>query len=145
GFEIAASAPRPVAVISFADEEGARFNTPTFGSKALSGRLDLPAVLDRRDDGGVTLGDAMRAAGVDPGGLVHAPPLLHKLRVVRAPQPSATAHRLLRAGAGGGAHLPRRAHPPGGPAYRPGRPRGHDPSIRAPGRTVRRGAADGGG
>ena len=30
----------PVAVISFADEEGARFNTPTFGSRALVGRLD---------------------------------------------------------------------------------------------------------
>jgi N-carbamoyl-L-amino-acid hydrolase len=67
-------------VISFADEEGARFNTPTFGSKALSGRLDLPAVLDRRDDGDVTLGDAMRAAGVDPGGLGDAPPWLEKLR-----------------------------------------------------------------
>jgi beta-ureidopropionase / N-carbamoyl-L-amino-acid hydrolase len=80
GFEIAASAPRPVAVISFADEEGARFNTPTFGSKALSGRLDLPAVLDRRDDGDVTLRDAMRAAGVDPDGLGDAPPWLEKLR-----------------------------------------------------------------
>ena len=80
GFEIAASAPQPVAVISFADEEGARFNTPTFGSKALSGRLDLPAVLDRRDDGDVALGDAMRAAGVDPGGLGDAPSWLEKLR-----------------------------------------------------------------
>jgi beta-ureidopropionase / N-carbamoyl-L-amino-acid hydrolase len=80
GFEVAASTPQPVAVISFADEEGARFNTPTFGSKALSGRLDLPAVLDRRDDGDVTLGDAMRAAGVDPGGIGDAPPWLEKLR-----------------------------------------------------------------
>ena len=32
---------QPLAVISFADEEGARFNTPTFGSKALAGRLDV--------------------------------------------------------------------------------------------------------
>ena len=30
----------PVAVIAFADEEGARFNTPTFGSRALAGVLD---------------------------------------------------------------------------------------------------------
>ena len=65
-FEIAAAARQPVAVLSLADEEGARFNTPTFGSKALAGRLDLPAVLARRDDAGVTLGDAMRTAGVDP-------------------------------------------------------------------------------
>ena len=68
GFEIAAASRAPVAVISFADEEGARFNTPTFGCKALAGRLDLPALLARRDEHGVALGEAMRAAGVDPGG-----------------------------------------------------------------------------
>jgi beta-ureidopropionase / N-carbamoyl-L-amino-acid hydrolase len=72
GFEIAA-AGAPVAVLSFADEEGARFNTPTFGSKALAGRLDLPAVLERRDDDGVSLADAMRAGGIDPDGIRDAP------------------------------------------------------------------------
>jgi N-carbamoyl-L-amino-acid hydrolase len=78
GFEIAAGATHPVAVISFADEEGARFNTPTFGSKALAGRLDLPAVLARRDDDGVSLADAMRAAGVDPAGVAGAPAWLQQ-------------------------------------------------------------------
>src|SRR5205807_1307909 len=53
GFEIASCSEQPVAVISFADEEGARFNTPTFGSKALAGKLDLGTVLDRRDDNGI--------------------------------------------------------------------------------------------
>jgi beta-ureidopropionase / N-carbamoyl-L-amino-acid hydrolase len=72
-FEIAARSTRPIAVLSFADEEGARFNTPTFGSKALAGRLDLPAVLDRRDEDGVSLRDAMRASGVDPDAIGHAP------------------------------------------------------------------------
>lgn len=67
-----AAAP-PIAVVSFADEEGARFNTPTFGSKALAGRLDLQNVLDRRDDSGIPLGEAMRAAGVDPDGIGQAP------------------------------------------------------------------------
>lgn len=79
GFEIAAATERPVAVLSFADEEGARFNTPTFGSKALSGRLDLTAMLDRRDDAGVALGDAMLAAGVDPSGISGAPSWLERL------------------------------------------------------------------
>ena len=79
GFAIADGAPRPVAVLSFADEEGARFNTPTFGSKALSGRLDLPAVLERPDDDGVRLGDAMRDAGVDPDGIAEAPAWLDRL------------------------------------------------------------------
>jgi N-carbamoyl-L-amino-acid hydrolase len=73
GFEIAAAGERPIAVVSFADEEGARFNTPTFGSKALAGRLDLPAVLTRRDDDGVLLRDAMRAGGVDPDAIDQAP------------------------------------------------------------------------
>jgi N-carbamoyl-L-amino-acid hydrolase len=73
GFEIAAGDGPPIAVLSFADEEGARFNTPTFGSKALAGRLDLPAVLERHDDDGVPLADAMRAAGVDPDGIDRAP------------------------------------------------------------------------
>jgi N-carbamoyl-L-amino-acid hydrolase len=80
GFEIAADAAQPVAVLSFADEEGARFNTPTFGSKALGGRLDLPAVLERRDDEGVALRDAMRAAGVDPDGIADAQPWIYNLR-----------------------------------------------------------------
>jgi beta-ureidopropionase / N-carbamoyl-L-amino-acid hydrolase len=78
-FEIAAAAPQPVAVLSFADEEGARFNTPTFGSKALAGRLDLPAVLARRDDEGASLREAMRTAGVDPDGVGGAPEWLGKL------------------------------------------------------------------
>jgi N-carbamoyl-L-amino-acid hydrolase len=77
GFEVAARAP--VAVISFADEEGARFNTPTFGSRALTGVIDR-SVLDRVDDDGVRLADAMHAAGVDPAGLGAAPEWLSRLR-----------------------------------------------------------------
>jgi N-carbamoyl-L-amino-acid hydrolase len=69
----------PVAVISFADEEGARFNTPTFGSRALAGRLDAGDALARVDDQGVALGDAMAAAGVDPRGLADAPSWLERL------------------------------------------------------------------
>lgn len=80
GFEVAANSEQPVAVLSFADEEGARFNTPTFGSKALAGRLDLPAVLERRDDDGVSLAEAMRAGGVDPDGISGAPSWLARLR-----------------------------------------------------------------
>jgi N-carbamoyl-L-amino-acid hydrolase len=79
GFEIAASLERPPAVISFADEEGARFNTPTFGSKVLAGRLDVAAVLSRRDEADVTVADAMRDAGVDPAGVADAPQWLSRL------------------------------------------------------------------
>lgn len=65
-FEVACRVSRPVAVISFADEEGARFNTPTFGSRALAGRLDVEDVLARRDDDAIGLADAMRGGGGDP-------------------------------------------------------------------------------
>jgi beta-ureidopropionase / N-carbamoyl-L-amino-acid hydrolase len=71
---------RGIAVLAFADEEGARFNTPTFGSRALVGRLDVADVLARTDDAGVTLGDAMRAAGAEPERLPDAPGWLARLR-----------------------------------------------------------------
>ena len=80
GFAIAAASAAPLAVLAFADEEGARFNTPTFGSRALAGTLDIDDVLSRVDDGGVTLADAMRAAGTDPAGLQDAPGWLDRLR-----------------------------------------------------------------
>jgi N-carbamoyl-L-amino-acid hydrolase len=69
-----------VAVLAFADEEGARFNTPTFGSRALAGRLDIADALARTDDDGVALADAMRAFGADPGALAAAPSWLPRLR-----------------------------------------------------------------
>jgi N-carbamoyl-L-amino-acid hydrolase len=79
GFAVAERLPG-VAVLSFADEEGARFNTPTFGSRALAGRLDIAGVLARIDDDGVSLADAMRAAGADPERLADAPTWLGRLR-----------------------------------------------------------------
>jgi beta-ureidopropionase / N-carbamoyl-L-amino-acid hydrolase len=79
GFEIAASSRLPIAVLSFADEEGARFNTPTFGSKALVGLHDLPRVLERRDEQHMPLREAMRSAGVDPEHVASASAWLAKL------------------------------------------------------------------
>jgi beta-ureidopropionase / N-carbamoyl-L-amino-acid hydrolase len=79
GFAVAERLPG-VAVLAFADEEGARFNTPTFGSRALVGRLDVADVLARRDDDGVAVADAMSAAGADPERLADAPAWLGRLR-----------------------------------------------------------------
>jgi N-carbamoyl-L-amino-acid hydrolase len=76
GFAVAAAVDVPVAVISFEDEEGARFNTPTFGSRALAGRL-APDVLDRVDADGVTLRDA---SGLTPDALVSATEWRARLR-----------------------------------------------------------------
>jgi beta-ureidopropionase / N-carbamoyl-L-amino-acid hydrolase len=67
--ERGAAPERPVAVVAFADEEGGRFGVPTFGSRVLAGALDPPDVLGRADQDGVTVAEAMEAAGVDPGAL----------------------------------------------------------------------------
>lgn len=57
--------PYAIEVAAFADEEGARFQTSFLASRALIGRFD-PELLQRRDADGVSLAEAMRAAGLDP-------------------------------------------------------------------------------
>jgi N-carbamoyl-L-amino-acid hydrolase len=65
GFEPA----RPIAVAAFSEEEGARFGVACLGSRLLTGAITPEAARGLRDGGGVTLADAMAAAGHDPGGL----------------------------------------------------------------------------
>ncbi len=60
---------RPVAVVAFSDEEGARFGVACIGSKLLTGALDPDAARALLDDDGVSLAEAMRSAGRDPGAL----------------------------------------------------------------------------
>ena len=79
GFAAAERVPG-IAVLAFADEEGARYNTPTFGSRALTGRLDTADALTRTDDDGIALADAMATAGADPAALADAPAWLPRLR-----------------------------------------------------------------
>jgi hydantoinase/carbamoylase family amidase len=53
---------RPIWLVSFMDEEGARFGTPMFGSRAFVGE-DLQHLGTRTDSDGTRLVDAMSAAG----------------------------------------------------------------------------------
>ena len=57
--------PFALEVVAFADEEGVRYGTGYLGSRAYTGTFQEPW-LDRVDDDGVALGDAIRAAGGDP-------------------------------------------------------------------------------
>lgn len=57
---------RPLAVVAFADEEGARFGVACAGSRLLTGQLDPDRARGLRDADGTTMADAMRAAGHDP-------------------------------------------------------------------------------
>ncbi|MCI1192427.1 2-oxo-4-hydroxy-4-carboxy-5-ureidoimidazoline decarboxylase [Calidifontimicrobium sp. SYSU G02091] len=57
--------PFGLEVVAFAEEEGQRYKATFLGSGALTGHFD-PAWLDQADADGVTMRDAMRAAGL-PG------------------------------------------------------------------------------
>ena len=67
GFEPA----RPVWVGSFMDEEGTRFGTALFGSRAFCG-LDVSEALETRDQDGVSVAEAMVAQGHDPARIADA-------------------------------------------------------------------------
>jgi allantoate deiminase len=60
--------PFAIEVFGFADEEGVRYGTAYLGSGAVAGTF-APAALERRDADGVTMADAIAAAGGDPGAL----------------------------------------------------------------------------
>lgn len=67
----AAQIPITIEVIAFSEEEGVRFGVPFIGSRAVAGRFD-DALLDRTDASGVTVADAIREFGLDPGRIVDA-------------------------------------------------------------------------
>jgi N-carbamoyl-L-amino-acid hydrolase len=57
---------RPIAVAAFTEEEGGRFGVACLGSRLLAGTIDPAVARDRLDQDGVSLADAMGAAGRDP-------------------------------------------------------------------------------
>lgn len=65
---------RPVEVVAWADEEGARFGVGLFGSTAAFGRL-ARGVAERRDRDGISIAEALRALGEqgDPAAAVREP------------------------------------------------------------------------
>ncbi|HEY3624932.1 MAG TPA: allantoate amidohydrolase [Terracidiphilus sp.] len=62
--------PLAIEVIAFSDEEGVRF-VPFLGSRVVAGRFD-PALLSLQDADGISLGDAIRAFGLDPDAIDEA-------------------------------------------------------------------------
>jgi len=67
---------RPVAVAVFREEEGARFGVACLGSRLLTGAITPDAARALRDVDGITLAEAMTAAGHDPDGIGHDEDLL---------------------------------------------------------------------
>jgi N-carbamoyl-L-amino-acid hydrolase len=70
---------RPLAIVSFAEEEGSRFGVACLGSRLLTGSLDPDAARGLRDRDGVTLAEAISAAGADPGALGPDPERLNRM------------------------------------------------------------------
>ena len=57
---------RPLGIVNFADEEGARFGVACAGSRVLTGALAPDRALRLRDGDGLSMGEALTAAGRDP-------------------------------------------------------------------------------
>ncbi|MGY1607909.1 allantoate amidohydrolase [Geodermatophilus sp. SYSU D00700] len=60
---------RPVGVVAFADEEGARFGVACAGSRLLTGALPAERALGLVDGEGTSMAEALTAAGRDPAQL----------------------------------------------------------------------------
>lgn len=55
---------RPIAVVNFVDEEGARFGIACAGSRVITGQLDADRARGLKDANGTTMAEAMTAAGM---------------------------------------------------------------------------------
>ncbi|MFC5887861.1 allantoate amidohydrolase [Kitasatospora sp. CM 4170] len=60
---------KPLAIVNFGDEEGARFGVACIGSRLTAGVLGREAAYELRDADGVRLPDAMERAGYDPAAI----------------------------------------------------------------------------
>ncbi|MCE0486042.1 allantoate amidohydrolase [Ornithinimicrobium sediminis] len=70
---------RPLAVVSFVDEEGARFGVACAGSRVVTGAMSPERALGLTDEDGVSMAEALRAAGRDPAGIGPDPQTLRRV------------------------------------------------------------------
>ncbi|PIM74163.1 allantoate amidohydrolase [Streptomyces sp. JV178] len=70
---------KPIGIVNFGDEEGARFGLACVGSRLSSGQLTVEQAHRLTDGDGVTLPQAMEAAGYDPEGIGADPERLARI------------------------------------------------------------------
>ncbi|WP_406372420.1 allantoate amidohydrolase [Streptomyces sp. NBC_00647] len=70
---------KPLAIVNFGDEEGARFGLACVGSRLAAGQLTVEQAHRLTDADGVTLPQAMERAGYDPGTLGPDPERLGRI------------------------------------------------------------------
>lgn len=70
---------KPLAIVNFGDEEGARFGLACVGSRLTAGQLTVEQAHRLTDGDGITLPRAMEAAGYDPEGIGPDPERLARI------------------------------------------------------------------
>ena len=70
---------RPIGVVNFVDEEGARFGVACAGSRVITGVLDAARARSLTDADGLTMADALRRSGRDPELLGPDPDTLRRI------------------------------------------------------------------
>lgn len=70
---------KPLAIVNFGDEEGARFGLACVGSRLAAGELTLEQAHRLRDADGASLPEAMEAAGFDPDAIGPDPERLARI------------------------------------------------------------------
>jgi len=70
---------KPIGVVNFGDEEGARFGMACAGSRVLTGALSAEHVLGLRDDDGRTLAEVLTARGRLPAAVGADPTVLQRI------------------------------------------------------------------
>ncbi len=70
---------RPIGIVNFGDEEGARFGIACAGSRVITGALAADRARGLRDADGVSMADALRGTGRDPDELGPDPEALARV------------------------------------------------------------------
>jgi beta-ureidopropionase / N-carbamoyl-L-amino-acid hydrolase len=70
---------RPIGVVNFVDEEGARFGVACAGSRVITGAIAADRARSLTDTDGISMADAMRAAGRDPERIGRDPEALRRI------------------------------------------------------------------
>ncbi|MEV0265888.1 allantoate amidohydrolase [Streptomyces sp. NPDC050617] len=70
---------KPLAIVNFGDEEGARFGLACVGSRLTAGQLTAEQARELRDADGVSLPEAMEHAGYDPDAIGPDPERLARI------------------------------------------------------------------
>ncbi|GAA3632305.1 allantoate amidohydrolase [Kineosporia mesophila] len=70
---------KPLGVVNFVDEEGARFGVACAGSRLITGAMSADRAAGLRDGDGTSIPEAMRSAGQDPRHLGRDDETLHRI------------------------------------------------------------------